>query len=321
MDAHQFIHDHAVMLAPMAGVSDVVMRQLCCEQGAQLAFTEMVSSKGLSFANQKTAHLIDMYEGEEIIGVQLFGHEPNTMAEQAQWVEQHLGDKLAVIDINMGCPVRKIVSKGDGASLMQQPDLASKIIEACVRAVSHPVSVKFRRGFNEGDETAVEFARMAEAAGAAWVCVHGRFAKQLYHGKSNPSVIARVKQALSIPVIGNGDVCSGKDACALVEQTGCDAVMVARAAEGNPWVFADIRAALEGKEPPVAPTPLQRIDMARRHARLLAQVDRRVVVRMRKQASWYCKGLAEASVARGKFNTCTTLEDFESVFDELAQKQ
>ena len=317
MDAYTFIARHRVIMAPMAGVTDKAMRQLCREQGAQLAFTEMVSSKGLSYANRKTAHLIDLYDGERDVGVQLFGHEPETMADQAKWVEQELGDRLSVIDINMGCPARKIVSKGDGAALMKDPDLAFRIVEATAQAVSVPVSVKFRRGYETGCETAPEFAQRVEQAGASWVCVHGRYAQQMYAGESDSGTIARVKQAVAVPVIGNGDIRCGKDALFMAESTGCDAVMIARAAEGNPWVFADIAAALEGSSKPDVPTARERILMAKRHAALLDQSTQGRIVRMRKHASWYCKGLPGASAARAAFNQCTTLEDFDAVFDSL----
>ncbi len=308
------------MLAPMAGVSDVAMRQLCLEQGAALAFTEMVSSKGLSFANKKTEHLLDLAPNETQVGVQLFGHEPQVMASQAAWVEEHLGAFLAVIDINMGCPARKIVSKGDGAALMNDPVLASRVIERVRQAVSVPVSVKFRRGYREGEETAPAFARMACESGASWVCVHGRFAEQLYRGTSERACIARCKQAVDIPVVGNGDVFAGQDAADLVRDTGCDAVLVARGAQGNPWLFADCVRALEGKPAPAPPAPHERVNMARRHTQLLHEHDPRLVVRMRKHACWYVKGLPGASAARHALTSCSTLEEFDAVFDEIAAR-
>ncbi len=306
-----------VYLAPMAGVTDAAMRQLCIEQGADLAFTEMVSAKGLSYANEKTRHLVDAAPNEERVGVQVFGHEPDVMAEQARWIEHELGERLAVIDINMGCPARKIVKKGDGCALMKDPPLAAAITRAVARAVSVPVSVKFRRGWAEGDETAPDFARRMEDAGAARVTVHGRYAEQLYRGSASWECVARVKRAVSVPVVGNGDVRTGGDAVRMVEETGCDAVMIARAAEGNPWVFAEARAAFAG-EPFERPTAEARVAMARRHARLLAERDRRSVVRMRKHAMWYLRGLPGAASARSRLNGCTTLEDFERVFDELS---
>ncbi len=306
-----------VLLAPMAGVSDPVMRRLCREQGADMAYTEMVSSKGLSYANDKTRHLIDPAEGEDAVAVQLFGREPATMAAQAAWVQEQLGDALAFLDINMGCPARKIVSKGDGSALMQDPPLAAAVAEAVVRAVDAPVTCKFRRGFRRGDETAPAFARRLEQAGVAAVAVHGRFAEQLYEGASDSGVIARVKEAVQVPVIGNGDIRCGADALAMRRDTGCDAVMVGRAAEGNPWVFADIKAVLAGSEPPAPPTAAERIAMARRHARELAAREGRQIVRMRKHACWYLAGMPGAAKARGLVNQCTSLDDFEDVFDRM----
>ena len=185
---------YRALLAPMAGVSDIAFRTLCREAGADMAFTEMVSAKGLSFANEKTRHLLALAEGEEVVAVQLFGHEPAVMASQAAWIEQEMGESLAYLDINMGCPARKIVSKGDGSALMRDPDLAAVIVRAVKAAVAHPVTVKFRRGWGLGDETAPAFARCMEEAGADAVTVHGRFAEQLYRGSADWGVIARVRR-------------------------------------------------------------------------------------------------------------------------------
>lgn len=317
MSMFDFFSERRLLLAPMAGVSDEAFRTLCREQGADLTYTEMVSAKGLSYANEKTRHLLHLAEGEDQVAVQLFGHEPDVMADQARWIEQEMGETLAYLDINMGCPARKIVSKGDGSALMKTPDLAAAIVRAVSAAVEHPVTVKFRRGWAEGDETCVEFARRMEDAGAAAVVVHGRYALQLYRGRADWDAIARVKAAVSIPVVGNGDVKSGADAVALVERTGCDAVMIARAAEGNPWVFAQCKAALAGEPEPAKPSVEERIAMARRHARLLAEREGRNIVRMRKHAMWYMTGLPGAAAARAKINACVSIEDFDRVFDEL----
>lgn len=319
MSMFDFFSERRLLLAPMAGVSDEAFRTLCREQGADLTYTEMVSAKGLSYANEKTRHLLHLAEGEDQVAVQLFGHEPDVMADQARWVEQEMGETLAYLDINMGCPARKIVSKGDGSALMKTPDLAAAIVRAVSAAVEHPVTVKFRRGWAEGDETCVEFARRMEDAGAAAVAVHGRYALQLYRGRAEWDAIARAKAAVSIPVVGNGDVKCGADAVALVERTGCDAVMIARAAEGNPWVFAQCKATLAGEPEPAKPSVEERIAMARRHARLLAEREGRNIVRMRKHAMWYMTGLPGAAAARAKINACVSVEDFDRVFDELLE--
>ena len=299
---------YRVLLAPMAGVSDIAFRTLCREAGADMAFTEMVSAKGLSFANEKTRHLLALAGGESQVAVQLFGHEPEVMASQAAWIED-----------DMGCPARKIVSKGDGSALMKEPDLAASVVRAVKGVVEHPVTVKFRRGWAEGDETAPAFARRMEEAGADGVTVHGRFAEQLYRGSADWGVIARVREAVSVPVVGNGDIRSGADAMRMAVETGCDAVMIARGAEGNPWLFSQVQAALAGEPEPAPPTVEERIAMARRHAELLTHREGRNIVRMRKHAMWYMAGLPGAAQARGRINYCTTLSDFDAVFDELLE--
>lgn len=306
----------------MAGVSDPVFRRLCEEQGADVAFTEMVSAKGLSYANDKTRHLIDRLPGTQKVGVQLFGHEPHTMAEQARWVEDELGEALAYLDINMGCPARKIVKKGDGSALMKDPFLASKIVSAVKEAVEHPVTVKFRRGWSEEEgEIAPAFACQMQEAGADAVAVHGRFALQYYRGASERGCITRVKEALTIPVIGNGDIQSGADAVRLFQETGCDAVMVARASQGNPWVFADIKAALAGAPQPDGPTLEDKVSMAKRHIDELLSIRPRAAAYLRKHAMWYLHGAPHAAAARGKLATCSSAGEFHAVLDEVLRSQ
>lgn len=312
-----FYREHKLVLAPMAGITDRVFRELCREQGATFAFTEMVSAKGLSFANEKTSHLVDLGPDEREVGVQLFGHEPATMAAQAVWLRERLGDALAVVDINMGCPVRKIAGKGDGAALMRDPELAAAVVDAVARAVDVPVTVKFRRGYDEGVETAPEFARRMEAAGAAALTVHGRYAAQMYRGVSDSSVIRRVVDAVSVPVVGNGDVKGAADAVRMMEETGCSAVMVARAARGNPWIFSQCVAALEGRPVPAPPTYRERLAMARRHARLLEAAYGPRIVKMRKDAMWYVAGIPGATEARRRLSECSSADEFCAVFDQL----
>jgi tRNA-dihydrouridine synthase B len=320
-DMRTFYKEHPLILAPMAGVTDPAFRLLCREQGAALTFTEMVSAKGLSYGSRKTADLLACGPGEQSVGVQLFGHEPDTMAAEAAWIVEQMGDKVAVMDINMGCPAKKIVTKGDGASLMCRPELAADIVAAVVRALDGsgvPVTAKFRRGFEEGEETAPEFARRLEQAGAWALTVHGRFARQMYRGASDDGAVARVVAAVQVPVVGNGDVKSGARAVELKERSGCAALMIARAAEGNPWVFAQCAAALTGRPEPAPPTYEQRLETGKRHARLLAQLEGPRIVKMRKHAMWYLTGIPGAAKARGRFNDCVTADDFCCVFDEVA---
>lgn len=316
-----FYESHELILAPMAGVTDPVFRQLCREQGAALAFTEMVSAKGLSCDNGKTAELLDLGPEEDCVGVQLFGHEPGTMAAEAAWIAERMGAALAVVDINMGCPAKKIVTKGDGASLMRRPDEAAAIVEAVVHAMDGsgiPVTVKFRRGFEEGNETAPEFARRMEQAGAWGMTVHGRYARQMYRGASDDAAVARVVSAVDVPVVGNGDVHSAFRAVELRRATGCAALMIARGAEGNPWIFAQCSAALAGGPIPALPSYAERLEMGKRHARLLELAEGKRIVKMRKHAMWYLKGIPGAAEARRRFNDCVSADDFCAVFDDVA---
>ncbi len=316
------------ILAPMAGVTDIVFRDLCAQAGADLTFTEMISAKGLAYRSQKTKAMLCLGEAETRVGVQLFGHEAEMLAEQAALVEELLGGRLACLDINMGCPAHKIVSKDDGAALMNDPQRAFTIVASVKGAVKNtPITVKMRRGYRIGSENAVEFAKRMEGAGADMVTIHGRYAEQLYRGKADWDVIRRVKEALSIPVCGNGDIKSADDAQRMIEETGCDALMIARGAQGNPWIFTQIHALFDGRrENP--PEVFERIEMARRHARMLAdhlctkaQAQASPNIRsFRKHAMWYMAGLPGAAAARERISHCETLEDFENLFDELQAK-
>lgn len=305
-----------IILAPMAGVGDEVFRELCREQGAQLTYTEMVSAKALSYANQKTANLLTLSDLEDKVSGQLFGHEPSTMAEQAAWVEDSLGERLFAIDINMGCPARKIAGKGDGSALMRDPDLASSIVKALYKTVSCPVTVKFRRGYELDNETALDFGKRMEDSGASAVAIHGRYAQQFYRGKADWNIIKTLKEKLSIPVIGNGDVVDGKSALAMLEFTNCDAIMVGRGAQGNPWVFKDIASRLSGGPGYAGPSVREKMELATRHAKMLSERDGRNIVRMRKHAMWYVAGTKDAAATRRKINDAVTFDDFALLFEQ-----
>lgn len=299
------------LLAPLASVGDPIFRSLCREQGAALTYTEMVSAKGLSYDNQPTWSLVVPAPGEERLCVQLFGHEPDIMASQARRIQEKWGSRLALIDVNMGCPVPKVVKRGEGGALMKTPELAAEIVSALVDAVDVPVTAKFRRGWEAESFTCVEFAKRLEQAGAAWICVHGRSVSQVYHGASDHEPIARVKETVSIPVIGNGDIRSRADAEKLYGDTGCDAFMVARGALGNPWIFSD------RDEKPSAD---ERLDMLLAHARGLCEMDPvHGVQRMRKHVCWYVSGMRNAGVIREATMKATVFDELEAIVEQARE--
>lgn len=304
-----FLPEFPILLAPMAGVTDLSYRALCKELGCDFTYTEMVSAKGLFYGGPGSAALLETDPSERPCGVQIFGREPDLMAEIAHRLCADNAGELALIDINMGCPAPKITSNGEGSALMLEPALAGRIIEAVAKASTLPVTVKFRKGFDESHVNALEFGRIAQNSGAAMVTIHGRTRAQMYSGRADWDIIGEVKAALSIPVIGNGDVFSGADALALRAHTGCDGIMVARGAQGNPFIFGEIKAALAG-EAYTQPGEEQRLAMARLHLqRAVANKGQRAVIEMRKHVAWYLKGARGAAALRAKVNEAATLEE------------
>ena len=289
----------------MAGVTEAPFRGICKRMGAALTYTEMISAKGLHYnPDAPVSRALLTFSADEVpCAVQLFGSEPDIMAEQAARIVAEYGDDVACIDINMGCPVTKVVSKGEGSALMRDPRLASAVVSRVAGACTVPVTVKIRAGWDAQSVNAVEFARAMEAAGAAAICVHGRTREQFYRGRADRGLIAAVKRAVGVPVIGSGDVLSAADARDMLEQTGADAVMVARGAQGNPWIFAAARALIEtGVELP-PPSAIERVDMAREHAAaLVAFGGEHAFTRMRKHVAWYVTGMPGASHVRDAVN-------------------
>ena len=299
--------DTPVALAPMAGISDLPYRVICREFGCGLTVSEMVSAKGLLYKNEKTFAMLQIDEAERPTAIQLFGSVPEELAEAAKIVEAQGAD---IIDFNMGCPVPKVVNNGEGSALMKVPELAGKILEAMVRAVRVPVTVKFRAGWDEEHRNAVEIAKIAEASGVAAVAVHGRTRNQFYMGKADWEIIRRVKEAVRIPVFGNGDVFTAGDGLRMFKETNCDGLMLARGAYGNPWLFTQLRAALAGKDIP-AVTAGEKLQQIILHATALVDFKgEKVAIReMRSHASAYIKGLPRASEYREKFHRLETLRE------------
>ncbi len=311
-----------VVLAPMAGVTEAPFRGICKRMGAGLTYTEMVSAKGLHYNpdSQATRALLSFSPDETPCAVQLFGSEPEMMAAQAAAVLARDPEKVALIDINMGCPVTKVVGKGEGSALMRDPATAAAIVQAVSAAVDVPVTVKFRSGWDEDSRNAVEFAQAMEAAGAAALAVHGRTREQFYRGAADWDVIARVKAAVGVPVIGSGDVFSADDVVAMLERTGVDAVMVARGAQGYPWIFREARALIDTGERLSPPTPVERVDMAREHARaLIGFGGERAVVRMRKHVAWYVASMPGATHVRTRVNATLSYAELEALLVEYRE--
>ena len=331
------IAEDGMILGPMAGVTDLPFRLLCREMGAALAYTEMVSAKAVLYKNKNTNELLRTCEADSPLGLQLFGSEPETVAQAASILEE---GPWQIIDINMGCPVPKVVGNGEGSALMKDPRLAGQIVEAVAGAVKKPVTVKIRKGFDDEHVNAPEMAHILQESGASAVTVHGRTRQQFYHGQADWSVIAAVKAAVNIPVIGNGDVASREDAARMRRETGCDGVMVARAACGNPWVFTgcntggtdnigktvsdetEISSGTDGGRIPgrmLRPSREELRDMMCRHLRLQVEYrgEKQGVLEMRKHLAWYTKGLKGGAAFRGAVNRIESMHEMLETIDKF----
>ncbi len=301
-----------LILGPMAGVTDLPFRLLCKEQGAGLLCMEMISAKAILYKNKNTKPLLEIDSRENPVSLQLFGSDPDIMAQIAKQIEDRPFD---ILDINMGCPVPKIVNNGEGSALMKNPKLAGEIIEKIVRAINKPVTVKIRRGFDEEHVNAVEMARIAEASGASAVAVHGRTREQFYSGKADWDIIRQVKEAVKIPVIGNGDLLTAEDVIAMGEQTGCDGFMIARGSQGNPWIFKQILHYFETGERLEKPSFEEVVDMILRQARMMLDFKGEYIgIReIRKHAAWYTAGYPNSSRLRGMINSVETYDELEEL--------
>ena len=297
-----------IILAPMAGITDLPFRLLCKEQGADIVVTEMISAKGMHYGNKNSVPLLESREAERPVGVQLFGSEPDIIAEQATTMEARGFD---FVDLNFGCPVPKIVNNHEGSALMREPEKIGQIVAAIKKVSKLPVTVKIRAGFTKDEINAPEVAKIAEANGASAVAVHARTREQFYSGQADWSVIKSVKDAVSIPVIGNGDLRTGADIIRMREETGCDAFMVGRAAKGNPWVFAQMKRFLETGEMLEKPTTEEIVDMMLRQARMMVEMKGEYagIHEMRKHVAWYTQGIKNSSKLRSEINTCESYEE------------
>ena len=304
--------ENNVFLAPMAGVTDLPFRLLCKEMGCGLVYSEMVSAKGILYDNKNTTELLEIDPNERPVAVQLFGSDPEILGAMAKKIEPY---PIDIIDVNMGCPAPKIVKNGEGSCLMKTPELVGKIVKSLVESQSKPVTIKFRKGFDDDHINAVEIAKIAEANGASAVAVHGRTREQYYSGKADWDIIKQVKAAVNIPVIGNGDVFTPQDAKNLFEHTGCDAIMVGRGAQGNPWIFKRILHYLQTGELLPEPTAEERVEKALRHAQMLIDYKGEYIgVReMRKHMAWYMKGMPGAAELRGKLNYAENRAELEAL--------
>ena len=312
-----------IYLAPMAGITDAAFRQIAIEMGAGFTFTEMVSAKGLEYGSERTASLLCPADNEDVFGVQLFASDPSAIVFSIQQLCEAFPSRLSVIDLNMGCPAPKITGGGQGCALMKDLPLAKRIIHAAADASALPVTVKFRKGWDDASINAVEFARMAQDAGAAAITVHGRTRQQFYSGKADWDIIGQVKRAVSIPVTGNGDIFCAQDAVDMLSRTGCAAVMVARGALGNPFIFREILHLFHTGETLPAATPQERMETLLRQARIaVAAKGERIAMRqMRKHAAWYFKGFVGAARLREAAVQLETLDDLIRLTDAFLGKK
>lgn len=299
-----------IILAPMAGITDMPFRALCREQGATFSYTEMISAKALYYKNKNTLPLLQVADGERPIAVQLFGSEPELLAQEALKLEEGPYD---VFDVNMGCPVPKVVNNGEGSALMRDPEKIGQIVSAMTKVLHKPVTIKIRKGFSADQINAVEVAKRAEDAGAAAIAIHGRTREEYYSGHADYDIIRQVKEAVSIPVMGSGDIYKGKDAKRMLDETGCDAVMIARGARGNPWIFREVAHFLETGEELPRPSVEEVKEMILRHARMLIDFcgENMAIRQMRKHAGYYVTGYPDASRIRREVNLCVTFSDLE----------
>ncbi len=308
--------DTPFVLAPLAGITDKAMRSLCCKQGASLVYTEMVSGKGLWYGDRKSRDLLKIGDEEGLVAYQLFGSDPEVMTYAVKNLKD---EKNPIIDLNVGCPVPKIVKNGEGSALLKKLDLLHDVVEAMVKNAGKPVTAKIRMGFERNQNTAVETAKVLQSAGVAAVTVHGRTREQYYEGKADWQVIADVKKAVSVPVIGNGDVMTGQDAIDMMARTGCDGVMIARGALGNPWIFRDAAALWKGEELPEAPTDEERLKMLIKHLEMVIEdKGERIAVReIRKHVGWYIKGMHGAAAFRRQVNQIDDAEQMKVAISSL----